>query len=121
MLQPRIRTIGAILPELHPFLAERAEDTVGFDLADELVCKEGGGALLGVAAAGFLGGGVVGWAEVVEGGDGDGGGSGGGGGRGGAGTGVGIGVGVRRRGGGKTRSVMDGRSGCWGSGGTGWG
>jgi hypothetical protein len=125
MLQPRIRTIRAILPELHPFLAERAEDAVGFDLADELVCTEGGGTLLGVAAAGFVGGGVVGWAEVMEGGGGNGGG-GGGGGRGlaRAGVGDGGGVGVGRRGSvrrGRSRSLMVGRPGCRGSGGTGWG
>ena len=127
MLQPRIRTIRAILPELHPFLAERAEHAIGFDLADELVCTEGSGALLSVAASGFVGGGVVCWVEVEEGGNGDGGGGGRGGRKGWAGGGVGVAVerswGGRRGSvrGGRTRILTAGRPGCWGAGGTGWG
>lgn len=48
MLQPGVRTVTAILSQLHPFEAKGAEDTIGLDRLDERVRAESGGALLSV-------------------------------------------------------------------------
>lgn len=57
MLQPWVRAVARVLPELHPFQTEGTEDAVGFDGADERVGLESGAALLGVAATGLVSGG----------------------------------------------------------------
>ena len=35
VLDPRIRAIGTVLPQLNPLLTERTEHAVGLDLADQ--------------------------------------------------------------------------------------
>lgn len=68
MLEPGVGAVAAVLAELDPLLAETAKNAVRFYLCDERVGTESGRALLGVAAAGLVGGGVVCGVEVVEGG-----------------------------------------------------
>ncbi len=54
VLHPRVRAVRAVLAQLHPLVAELAEHTARFNLAQVWVRTQGGGTLVGTTSAGFL-------------------------------------------------------------------